>query len=317
MHTILREVIMMERTPETEEAYLYRAENLLKRYTEETLKHWAVDMFNFCDWLAEHRTVWQHATWRQNKAAVIYFMQQNGPKEIVDYLTEIHWDSKFKKKSQKAGKTSSQKAKRIKEKDLSLLLERFKKGQGEMDILLGLWFLSGIITGLRPNEWDTVVLIDKVLIIQNSKNTNDRSFGPTRKMHLVKYSEEEMGNITTFLALLDEFKVKDGYSFDKIYQKCRRRLRNITRQLFPRYKKYPTLYTCRHHFASELKSSNYSLIEAAALMGHATDETLTTHYGKKEWGSGTFDKVQSDPDDQNKIKTTFQPLNKRSVKLQN
>ena len=71
----------------------------------------------------------------------------------------------------------------------------------------------------------------------------------------------------------------------------------ITKSLFPRRQKQPTLYTPRHEAAARWKAVYVNsattdeerlrgLAIVAALLGHATDETATIHYGRPRRGEG-------------------------------
>ena len=70
-------------------------------------------------------------------------------------------------------------------------------------------------------------------------------------------------------------------------------MRRLTRKLFPRRHKRPTLYTARHeaialwkaHYvesATTAEARMHGLAIVAALSGHASDETATVHYGRPQ-----------------------------------
>ncbi len=82
-------------------------------------------------------------------------------------------------------------------------------------------------------------------------------------------------------------------SFAFYYRRSARRLKIVVEKLWPSRTMWPTLYTGRHQFAANLKKAGYSRLEIAALMGHATDETAHSHYGKKKAGRKTGGLVQA------------------------
>lgn len=69
-----------------------------------------------------------------------------------------------------------------------------------------------------------------------------------------------------------------GYAH--MYNALRFFIRNSVRRCWTRRAQYPTLYSLRHQFSSNLKIAGYSRGEIAALMGHGSDATAGFHYGK-------------------------------------
>jgi len=65
------------------------------------------------------------------------------------------------------------------------------------------------------------------------------------------------------------------------------RFNYLMKQVFKRKKSKPTLYTLRHQFCSELKSSTLSEKEIAYLMGHQSTRTME-NYGYANAGSGNI-----------------------------
>lgn len=63
------------------------------------------------------------------------------------------------------------------------------------------------------------------------------------------------------------------------------RFKYSMKKLFPELKKHPTLYIFRHIMGSNLKSSNYSDVEKAYVLGHQSTRSME-HYGYRNSGNG-------------------------------
>jgi integrase len=121
----------------------------------------------------------------------------------------------------------------------------------------------------------------------NAKNTNDRSHGPGRIVHLSNMEEHELKIIQLHLAYVASAKDK-GMEFGQYYKQCRDCLYKANRTLWPRRPKNICLYSARHQFAADAKKSGLDKVAIAALMGHASQETATTHYGRRTAGRRGF-----------------------------
>lgn len=266
-----------QRTSKTEEAYLELAEKLSIRFQKATGNYWRSHTKDFCEWLANNRYRWSKKTWRLYKAATMYLFEVNGFIEMRTYLKSFN-QSACKKNG--SGNTSSQKQKHLKTNDLDKLIETLAKTRGQHDKLIGLWLASSIKFGLRPTEWDSARIVGDWLVVNNAKATNNRSNGEVRSIGLSHAPYEEILLLKEFLNTINEH--KNFYnSFNELHTRVRKRLHYICRKVWPKRKKYPTLYSCRHQFSADLKASGYTLEEIAALFGHATNRTASNHYGRK------------------------------------
>jgi len=84
--------------------------------------------------------------------------------------------------------------------------------------------------------------------------------------------------------------------FELFYSHCRACLYEATRALWPKRKQHISLYSARHQFAANAKFNGLPLEHIAALMGHASIETATAHYGRRSAGTGGM-KVKAHSDD--------------------
>jgi hypothetical protein len=187
-------------------------------------------------------------------------------------------------------KTSAKKSKSISDKDLHLLKESLENSLSKYARPTLLWFLAGIITGLRPSEWQTAQLgenkeRERVLVVINAKNTNGRAHGTTRTIRLHEISVQDFKIVEEHLRNVESHKFPQ--SFPNFYLGCRKLIYRISKQIWPRRLKRPALYTTRHKFGADAKST-YDGHEIAALMGHASTDTAYQHYGRRHTGSGNM-----------------------------
>lgn len=267
------------RTQETEQDYIARATRLLERYRCASGETWQADPVAACEWIASQRTGWSRSTWRAYRAALVYFMEKNGPIEAVSVLGQSD-TSPCKAKGEH---TSAKKMKSFSVKHLTKIVKVLGEGQGKNDLLLGLWVTVNRLVGLRPIEWETAVITDKVLVVQNAKSTNGRSHGETRHLLLSGLSQQDREALYLFVETLR--KTVDEYGdFKKVQKACSCRLWKVTRRLWPNRSTYPTLYSTRHQFSADLKKQGRPCEEIAALFGHATDKTASEHYGRGKYG---------------------------------
>lgn len=202
----------------------------------------------------------------------------------ADYSTLIQNNTKPRR-----GKTSAQKAKRVDIEDIRLLRDATNGSRSKWLLPALLWLTVNIIVGLRPSEWRYAQIIEveekKLLRVNNSKTTNGRSFGYLRHIDITNFLKIEIEWLELQLRNVQQYAHSDN-EWKRYYSAVRRVLYEITRSHLGNRRRYPTLYSSRHQFAANAKKDGLTKIEIAALMGHATDETTTQHYGKKSYGNG-------------------------------
>lgn len=214
------------------------------------------------------------------------------------------------KSKQWRANTSGQKAKKVTVTEIFSLLKVVGNRKGKWIKPALVWMLANISVGLRPVEWRNASLseVDSrlILVVVNAKNTNGRSHGKLRHIDITDLKSTEIQWVKTQLHAI-QYLAKDDKKWSTYYSGVRHNIRNITRELLPKQRKYPTLYSTRHQFSANAKSEGMSKIEVAALMGHATDETATMHYGKKKYGSGSC-RVKADVNEMQKIRLKSSPM---------
>lgn len=273
--------------------YLSRTRKLTRKCRKETNipDHELLDLRQFTGWLIDSKTKWAGTTWRQYKAAVIYFLEteieKNDPvaQECYEMLIDIGVEGCVKKTK----KTSGNKMKKFPEKDFNDIVYFLNNNTGASKWYepLRRWLISSLLTGLRPVEWADAKVIDfegsAALLVKNAKHTNGRAHGEFRTIILDDLSSDEISIIKKHVEYCNEW--NDADQFSTLYAACGRALKKCCKELWKRRDQYPCLYSTRHQFSANAKASGFSREEIAALMGHAVDDTATIHYGRKTAGS--------------------------------
>lgn len=86
------------KTKSTERDYLKRARSLINKYcTQFNLKNYSPDE-HLVIWLESLKPYWLPATWRKNKASIIYYLNIYGFHEIEQLLSKIESDGCSRKR---------------------------------------------------------------------------------------------------------------------------------------------------------------------------------------------------------------------------
>lgn len=299
------------RNQQTQESYQRRSRDLVRRCREELGVHANEDLDyrRFVGWLIMHKPEWTRPTWRQYKAAAVYTLElkaESGSsiaQEALETLLPVDVDG-CKSSSRK---TSALKLKRLPLRDYRSIDRYLSEHSGPWHADLRRWLAGGMLTGLRPLEWGqcqyTQRLGEDALVVQNAKNTNNRAHGPSRTILLGGLTDEERQLIKRHVDRATEWKQADQYG--RFYNGCAATLARVSRALWPKRDRHPTLYSARHQFSADAKASGLTSAELAALMGHAVDVTAGRHYGRRTAGLEML-RVRPDPDDVAKIRLVLQ-----------
>ncbi len=302
---LVNEGIVVTKNDETKAAYLDRAKSLLERYKKAQVnipfRH-----SEFVAWIVDMKPSISRSTWRQYKASIIWYLELKNERELADYLKNVNNDGckDYKNIPIENRKTSARKKKSVTEREEDSITQ-YLKDTGEESF----WskptlaiFKAILATGLRPEEWQSAVLItesnerysvDKipVLVVSNAKATNGRAHGEFRSLHLNDIDESDMLYIRIALQYTNPRSNKGwmtpggkAKSWHEYYKYIRSHLYRVTSKLFPVATRRVTIYSCRHQFIANLKKAKYAKEEIAAMVGHGTDETATVHYGRAKFG---------------------------------
>lgn len=284
------------REPETERKYRNRAIRLLRHHFTNvcvdgvTYTDWIQDPVMACIFIANLRTMWSRSTWRQYKASLRFFMEENCHVGAVTVLDR--YDSRVCIKKPNRG--PARKLKRLPSNYYVKIRDYLLKANGKYDMLINLWLLCGILTGLRPSEWEHATFdsdLNDKLTVCNAKNSNGRSTGEERILDLSDLSPVKLNGIIKFMDVLHGHVELTG-NFARVYVRCRNRLSWVTSKIWPNSKR-PSLYSSRHQASADLKKSGATSLEIAEIFGHASCRTAQTHYGRKKWGESRGGRVRS------------------------
>lgn len=274
------------REKSTENLYRLTALRVFSVFYSERLHEWTADGGHaFTEWLPQRyltpgpdQIPLSKASWRLYRAALVFAAQQQGYPEIASRIALI---SGGVKKSLRQGRVKS-----LKPPDWDQMLQ-LVRDRSDMPGTLTLFLQASMLTGLRPSEWqraELVLLSDKpALLVQNAKQSNGRSHGQTRTIVLSGMSEDAVALIGRQIDHVRQ-KLLDLGSWSDLYPQLKFSLRHAIRERWPDPVKRPTLYIARHLFAANAKAAGRSKEEVAALMGHASEETASEHYGRRRYG---------------------------------
>jgi len=282
----------------TQEQYKKIALRIRKKYLTE-LGMQDCDWETVAQWMVD--TQWRslsHSTWRLYRSALTYFVSLKDPasESIIANILNTGRAPEEEKKIGNPYTVNHKKAKKFNGKDSELVLKYLMQSGCKWDKLAFFWMIAGTATGLRPSEWFQTALHtdpqgDPYLLVNNAKNTQGRAHGDTRTINLNHCSEKQVKSIKMFFksiaGLQETFKTNgiDKYAPNDIYKVCADAMRRTNRLFWNRRIYWYTLYSARHQFAADCKARGLSKKEVAALMGHATDETAGSHYGRKNMGT--------------------------------
>lgn len=297
-------MVNISRSAKTVNAYLKRGQQLWNRASSNyDLPREYLEINQFISYLVKLLPTLKKATRRQYLASAREYVNQLVKHQNISHIHfNLHeleklnqlkasdFESRLTLKTNTKLNTSSQKAKQIKNIDLKILIEKINIMRGKWIKPSLIWMTANILVGLRPTEWRYAELLKNekhqlVLRVVNAKNSNNRAHGICRHIDCKDLASVELDLLNRQLSIAFSNSLSD-ISWQNYYEGCRKSIHKITRKYLSERQKYPTLYSTRHQFAANAKSSGMTKAEIAALMGHASDQTAGSHYGKKKHGMG-------------------------------
>ena len=305
------EVDLSVRSPETRQFYLARARQLgLRCRADLALEPGArITNTSLVQWLIARKSSWAPATWRVYKASVTALLdermleqqarQRAHPEDAVRLdmaLTKLTGLRELLQRETQAdcktgtGRTSSTKAKRLIPADRAAITNALTAGRARHAEALINYLVAGVRTGLRPCEWPSAVRLQcsgsgaLILRVENAKADALRAHGPHRTLRFLALPNADDAAIARWMQIAAAC---EPAAYDALLGRLSDLLYRTTRALWPRRTMHPTLYSVRHEFSAVAKCV-YGRAEVAALMGHATDLTASTHYGRCRTGAGNM-----------------------------
>ncbi len=282
-------------TEDTRQAYRHRAVGLMVRCVRECgIQEADLSPILFAEWLLSLRPHLRPASWRQYRSAVACWADVDGGPEWTSAVRMLRFcDEPYTPRRELPLRTSAHKAKTAKESGRARLIRYLLAANSKWAVSAARWLVAGSITGLRETEWRRAQLIvddQKIqLRVINAKATNGRGNGAERVLDLGALSHGELDCIRAHLETARRH--HEQGTFERYQKACQLRVRVAAKKLWPSRDRRPTLYTMRHQFAADAKARGLSREEVAALMGHASRETVARHYGKKRSGQGERSRV--------------------------
>lgn len=156
--------------------------------------------------------------------------------------------------------------------------------------LCALWLEAGVMTGLRPTEWQGATLQringSYVLRVHNAKQgagnrqlvlDMDGVEAGYRHVPLSHLTFEEIAVIRNQIQVVEQ--VREWGVWSKYYEGCRQVLYRANRAVFAGRGTTITLYSARHQYATGLKEGAMSEPLGGLLMGQRTGVTFGRRYG--------------------------------------
>ena len=264
----------------------------------------------FAAWLSKlsHDRDWTKSAWRQARAAVVSTIHETvGEEEAQWFLSTINsyaqvHRSRYGEHHRWTARPT--KAREVPEQELRALLSEMDRSRSVYAKMGSLWLRANLHVGLRPKEWASAQIDNeqRTLTVKNAKNTNGRSHGETRTLHLADLEDDQWQLVCTMAA---EFaRLTENQPPENLQKKVSRaiqRARNTLRKHGVQIRNI-SLYSARHQFVADLRASGKSPREIAAMLGHATTDTQREHYGLRVKGRRRTGTARADPGDVSRVR---------------
>lgn len=281
------------KTDATKQSYVARYTTLKQRFCRETGTN-DLDPNEVVAKLILLKPNLTMSSWRQYKASVLHFIDEHAPQyENAAETLRQETSSGLKATSRN---TSGRKLKQVPVKSWmtiqGALRQRIEHGYRHSKGLLYV-LKATLLTGLRPNEWSFSEIGTHegtgrpVLRIRNSKHSNGRANGAFREIFIDGLTPDEHTDIEAALAYC---RAPDDEEAKKIRLALRDEFRETIksgRASAPPWRLghfNVTLYSFRHQFIADAKSTFDDPVLISATVGHNSTSTAFEHYGKRKNG---------------------------------
>ncbi len=228
--------------------------------------------------------------WRRLRCALAYSFNRTGNPKIADSIkaTINPITAANAKSGVKALKKPKQKRQHqvLKKYDNDIRHYLLKKGNSNARCVLAALNIVNII-GCRPIEIMTLKADwnNSTIIITGAKKTTNGLRGLDRAIHL---SDKDFAVVVMAYSQLESYRQRQKLTKIQLQSRIQHGLARATAALWPHRKHRITLYSYRHQFASDLKGSDKSREEIAAIMGHQSVDSANT-YGDRRYGGRKID----------------------------
>jgi integrase len=305
---------MTTRKKKTEKAYRTRAKQVAVAASKAAGRR--LSPTELAQSLIARRPELASSSFRQNRAALSFMMNEvaeNQPalgpemRAAIALLKDVE---SIEKPDDGAPRTSQQKQKRL-DDDLDRICHGALASTSPNASTLVDCLTVGSLTGARLVEWPTANFRPSSdpdyaweLTFVNGKQGNGRAHGETRVLRWEWLPEELVAQTKAWIFAARE--AAGNGSYETLISTLESLMRRVTKQLFPRRQRRPTLSSARHAAAARWKKvyvvparsaedRELGLAMVAALLGHASDETATRHYARAGEAEGRFPVPTPDP----------------------
>jgi len=236
------------------------------------------------------------STFRQYKASILYVLDRHHPNHelAIDLLREESSAGLKKASTQTSGTKQKFVPDPVWHVLRDALSERARRGYTRSRGLLQV-LEATLASGLRPNEWTTAVIATHtetqrpILRAQNSKDSNGRANGEQRELFIDGLEPEQLEAVRD---AIEYCRVDDNTETVKIVRGLKNELADAKRWIMlqergnskvrARHLNPVTLYSFRHQFIADAKSTWSDPVLISATVGHSSTRTAFEHYGKRK-----------------------------------
>lgn len=290
-------------TQATLDQYLRRGQLLFSRYRRELSIEAGPDEISpveFVQWAMSLKPMLSSGTWRMYRQCLYHYLGGYPSHEIerasalldADVIERSRPEAQPSPRKDKADrKTSALKEKRFPLEDyqrVQIYLQTFNRSR--MAPVLADWLRAGILTGLRPTEWQATDLETRddpdalygrrvFLYVLNAKATNGRGTGLVRTLDLSAFLDEDIAVVRRMVDRAREWLEAGRYS--EVQGQCSGLLYAAIEKIWPARRYHYSLYSSRHQAISNWKAKPLTPAEIGAIVGHGVTSTAASHYGKR------------------------------------
>ena len=305
-------ILFDDLAPSTQRYYYRKVDHLFARYIGPNGEHIEPDVTDpsqFVRWVHREyqRCKWAPATWRAYRAALRHILPRlpwwddaDCTQDAIEILDEVVTEVIPSRRPT---------VRMISRDDFDRLLQITQARASDDSItdarvrsnarLANIWLGASLPTGLRPIEWLTAIEdTERCLMIQNAKamrRGQPRSNAGTRRLRLNTLPDRERDYVRSMLKmiarmhaqyeLMPDPKPSWGEARTEVLACYEKTVNQVLRGIWTSLKRArivdgpnPTLYSCRHQFASNAKSQ-LPPDQVSAMLGHRLLETAR-HYGQ-------------------------------------
>lgn len=279
------------RTEKTENAYVKTYEWLRRRFMKEN-QQTTITPDELVAHLLTLRPTLSMKSFNAYKSAVLYYLKthESNFEKAIEILTESNSIGLNKRSTQTSGRKLKQVPdeilKSLREKNNDRIKLKYRHSEG-----LRCFMEATLLTGLRPNEWAGSTIRKHqgtgrpVLHVQNSKNTNGRANGDERELFIDELQSDELIHIENTIKYFSAASSTESALLALKHEMETTRMLALGNSL--KWRVSVTLYSFRHQFMADAKTTFKDPVIISAIAGHFSTKTAFEHYGAMRHGRRT------------------------------